>query len=80
MTTAQAELLRRCIAADRLYRSKLARGLDTENAFRGVEISASHNAVNPRTAQALYDLGLIDIVDLYRPGRPWAFLGSFQPS
>jgi hypothetical protein len=59
VTAAQADLLRRLIAADR----------------RGVEVGWI-SGVNPRTANALVDLDLIELVNLHH-GQTWAFLGKY---
>lgn len=76
MTPAQAELLRRCIAADRLYRSRIAAGESAGNDERGVEIGPI-NGVSRRTADVLEAAGLIDRVNMGQYER--AFLGHYQP-
>jgi hypothetical protein len=75
MTPAQVDLLRRCIAADRAYRSKIAAGETASNDERGIEVGWI-NSNNPRTARALAAAGLIEIVDIF--GHPWAFLGDYR--
>jgi hypothetical protein len=79
MTSAQAELLRRLIAADRAYRANIEAGGELVSlAERGVEVGWI-NGVNPRTAYSLEDAGLIELVDIFGNGHAWAFLGSYRP-
>lgn len=77
MTPAQAQLLARLIAEDRRYRTMVRDGELTHRDDRGVEVSM-FNGVNPRTAQKLAELGLIEIL-MIRKGQNFAFLGRYEP-
>lgn len=75
MTPAQVQLLQRLIAADRAYRSALARGEPAVNDDRGVEVGAI-NGVDPRTAAALVAAGLAEEADIGLR-HPYLFLGQY---
>lgn len=77
MTQQQIELLKRLIAADRTYRTKLAAGELAHRDERGIEIGWI-NGVNPRTADALCEAGLAEIVNI-RGDQSWLFLGAYDP-
>ena len=78
MTPAQQSLLQRMIDADRAYRDAIRRGDDNyTNDWRGVEVGAI-NGVNPRTAEALVDLGLGEMVNLHG-NNGFIFLGKYAP-
>ncbi len=75
MTSAQIDLLKRLVEADRFYRSKVQRGEQVFNSVRGVEIGYISGA---RTAEVLEAAGLIETVavDAY---RVYAYLGKCEP-
>lgn len=77
MTPAQADLLRRLIDADRRHHARRALGELAHRDDRGVEIG-SINGVDRRTAQALAERNLIELVEL-REGQVHAFLGGYDP-
>ncbi len=80
ISSAQVDLLKRMIAADREYWLRLAQGDHMiSNDDRGVEVG-SINSVNPKTANALVAAGLGEIVDLgsAHASRPNIFLGSYN--
>lgn len=77
MTPSQTALLRQLIAADRAYHSARQSGRLVSMNDRGVEVGAI-NGVDPRTAAALADAGLIELVDLGRKNT-YAFLGRYAP-
>lgn len=78
MTPAQAELLRRLIEADRMYRTSIRNG---DHRFgqddRGIEIGAI-NGVSIKTAESLAKQGLAEILDIGR-SNSYIFLGKYQP-
>jgi hypothetical protein len=76
MTLAQADLLRRCIEADRNYHSRKKNGEWVSMDERGVEIGWI-NGTNSRTAQVLADHGLIELVNIMGVRHTYAFLGSY---
>ena len=77
MTQAQIDLLKLCIERDRRYRTMRSRGeWPSNDDVRGVELWGTGFSI--RTARALADAGLIEIVDLYRDQK-WAFLGRYEP-
>lgn len=77
MTPAQQRLLQRLIEADRAYRTAVHQGDQwASNDWRGVEISPLFG-VSPRTADALVDMGLCEVVNL--GNRNAAFLGRYNP-
>jgi hypothetical protein len=85
MTPAGISLLKQLIVNDRRYWQQCeAYRQDPKNNDipdlnqRGVEIGWI-NGVNPRTARALEDLGLIETLDIYGNGCVFAFLGSYNP-
>ncbi|UTU08102.1 hypothetical protein CcrC1_gp416 [Caulobacter phage C1] len=78
MTPAMAALLKRLIEADRAYHSRIKSGEMATWAERGVEVGWI-NGVNPRTAQALADLDLCELVVVNVQGHCHAFLGKHCP-
>lgn len=78
MTPAMLSLLKRMIQADRDYHSAKARRDEFYTMdWRGVEVGAI-NGVNPRTAEALVEMGLGEIVNLHG-NNGFIFLGKYQP-
>ncbi|UTU09721.1 hypothetical protein CcrBL47_gp437 [Caulobacter phage BL47] len=78
MTPAMASLLKRLIEADRRYHSRIKAGEFVSWDERGVEIGWI-NGVNPRTADALADLGLCETMTVNVQGHCHAFLGKYNP-
>jgi len=78
MSPAQVGLLQRLIAADRSYRSRREAGETALQSQRGIEIGA-FNGVDPRTARSLEDAGLAEAIDPGVNGRPFLFLGRYEP-
>lgn len=78
MSPAQLDLLQRLIAADRQYRSRIARREPAHPDERGVEVTFL-TGVHRSSARALVDSGLAEMVDTSRNGNPWLFLGSYEP-
>lgn len=78
ISTAESQLLKRLIDADRTYRTKVMRGEPAHNDERGVE-ATPFNGVYPRTARKLIEEGLAEGVDLFGHGSTWLFLGKYEP-
>lgn len=78
MTHAQIMLLRKLIESDRQYHSKRAEHIVVSYDDRGVEIGYI-NGVDPRTAKALVEAELAEILDLPGKRNPYIFLGKYSP-
>lgn len=78
MTPAMAALLKRLIEADRCYRTRIKAGEMATWDERGVEVGWI-NGVNPRTAEALENLGLCELLTVNVQGHCHAFLGRHNP-
>lgn len=78
MTSAAANLLYRLIAADRRYRTLEATGEFVTLEERGIEVGR-FNGVDPRTANALEALGLVELLASENGLRLHAYLGAFAP-
>lgn len=79
MTKAQIELLQRLLAADRYYRSMEAAGKPVPFSARRVEICPVITGFHRRTASALEEAGLAEIVQENPHGPVYAYLGKANP-
>ena len=78
LTDAQVDLLQRLIRADRWWRSKKERGEYESLDYRGIEVSPLITGVYRRTAEALCNAGLAEMLDMGN-GITYVFLGKYLP-
>jgi hypothetical protein len=78
MSPSQIHLLQQLIAADRQYRTRIARREHVHPDDRGIEVTYL-TGVHMSTARALVNAGLAEMLTTTRNCSPWLFLGNYEP-